>query len=116
MERDSIQKEDLLAALNGNIVSTSDRTKSRSLLKFLLKVSQLPLKYRILFKEIIEIMSFEKLIGMIKMIVELETTFRVGRHRFTPEGRQIYNKMKDTIKVYTSIFKDLDSITPKPLI
>ena len=106
-------ERDLLDALNGNNVTTSDRTKSRSFLKFLLKVSQLPLEFRILFKELVGRMSFERLIRMTKMIIELETTLKVSvGQRLTPEGRQIYNKLKDTIKAYTSIFKDLDSITP----
>ena len=36
---------DLLDALNGNIVTTYDRTKSRKFIRFMMKVSQLPLEF-----------------------------------------------------------------------
>ena len=95
-----MQKDYLLTALDGNIESTSDRTKSKSLLKFQIKVRRLPLKCRIYLREMVEKMPFEEVMRITKIIIELETAFGVVKNRLNPKGHQNYREMIKLVKTF----------------
>ena len=109
MGRDSIQIEDLLDALNGNIVATYDRTKSRKFIRFMMKVSQLPLEFRIYYKHMTRIIPVETIIDQIKRIIELEDSFRFKGSGISLEGRKMYNRIREKIKAeyHENCYKDL---------
>ena len=102
MGRDSIQIEDLLDALNGNIVTTYDRTKSRKFIRFMMKVSQLPLEFRNNYKQLTEIIPVETMINQLKRIIELENFIRFGKRGAAGQGVKMYIQLIKEMNVYES--------------
>ena len=102
MGRDSIQIEDLLDALNGNIVTTYDRTKSRKFIRSMMKVSQLPLEFRNNYKQLTEIIPVETMINQLKRIIELENFIRFGKRGAAGQGVKMYIQLIKEMNVYES--------------
>ena len=102
MGRDSIQIEDLLDALNGNIVTSYDRTKSRKFIRFMMKVSQLPLEFRNNYKQLTEIIPVETMINQLKRIIKLENFVRFGKRGAAGQGVKMYIQLIKEMNVYES--------------
>ena len=102
MGKDSIQIEDLLDALNGNIVTTYDRTKSRKFIRFMMKVSQLPLEFRNNYKQLTEIIPVETMINQLKRIIELKFFVRFGKRGAAGQGVKMYIQLIKEMNVYES--------------
>ena len=93
---------DLLDALNGNIVTTYDRTKSRKFIRFMMKVSQLPLEFRNNYKQLTEIIPVETMINQLKRIIELENFVRFGKRGAAGQGVKMYIQLIKEMNVYES--------------